>query len=48
MFVFVTEIFLVFIQICRQDFAAGGTKTTRGSTFFKYNIACMQQPWGQT
>ena len=35
-------------QARRQDFAAGGPKTTRGATFLKYNIGCMQQPWGQT
>jgi len=26
----------------------GGTKTTRGGTFFKYYLGCMQQPGGQT
>jgi len=33
MFLLVTEIFWVFIQTCRQDFAAGGTKTTKGQHF---------------
>jgi len=31
-------------QSCRQDFAAGGPNTTRGVTFLKNNIGCMQQP----
>jgi len=34
-------------QARRQDFAAGGPKTTRGVHSFKYNIGCMQQPVGQ-
>jgi len=32
-FLFVTEFFWVFIQTRRLDFAAGGTKTTRGKHF---------------
>jgi len=34
-------------QARRQDFPAGGSKTTRGA-HFKYNIGCMQQPGVQT
>jgi len=31
-------------QARRQVFAANGPKATRGATFFKYNIGCMQHP----
>jgi len=31
-------------QARRQDFAAGRPRFTRGDTFLKYNIECMQQP----
>ena len=43
------------MQARRQDLAAGGAKnqkegpkTSRGGTFFKYCIGCMQQPGVQT
>jgi len=48
MFLFVTDIFWVFIRTRRQDFAAGGDKYRKGGIIFKYNIGCMQQPGGQT
>jgi len=31
----------------RQDFAAGGPKITKGATFLKYSMGCMQQPGGR-
>jgi len=34
-------------QAHRQDLAAGGPKTRRGGTFFKYSIGCMQQSGGK-
>jgi len=36
------------MQARRQDFAAEGTKTTKGGTFFKGDIGCMRQPKGKT
>ena len=44
MFLFVTEIFWVFIQTRRQDFPAGGPKKHKRGNIFNYNIGCMQQP----
>ena len=43
MFLFVTEIFWVFIQTRRQDFPAGGPKKHKRGNIFNYNIGCMQQ-----
>jgi len=34
MFLFITEIFCFFIQIRRQDFAAGGAKNHNGGNIF--------------
>jgi len=34
MFLFVTQIFWVFIQTRRQDFAAAGTKNRKGENIF--------------
>jgi len=35
-------------QTGRQDFVAGGVKNHKGTTSFKYNIGCTQQPGCQT
>jgi len=40
--------FLLLFRPVARISQQGAPKTTRGATFFKYNIGCMQQPGNQT